>query len=293
MNAKARLPRAVVLSGLSVALAACGTTVPLSSQSRLSSGNGGEFQTPQTVATGAPGASAGNGSAAGPLTGSATVPGGGAPSTGTATAPSGSVPGSTGVTTTGSQAAGPGVTATTVTIGLVYATNSTAADEALGAHGLNTGDAVTEVRLLVNDINKHGGVAGRKLVLLTYGEDATSTQPYAVTAQQMCSFMTQDHKVLAVLVASGFGDAKSCLNHAGTAQFDGNLLGLSDSDGHSLIDFATAAMNIDRSVLAAVRAWTIGNWYAPWNTVTGTANPAGHFKMGILTIDNPELNHAV
>jgi hypothetical protein len=52
-------------------------------------------------------------------------------------------------------------------------------------------------------------------------------------------------------------------------------------------------MNIDRSVLAAVRAWTIGNWYAPWNTVTGTANPAGHFKMGILTIDNPELNHAV
>jgi len=188
---------------------------------------------------------------------------------------------------------GPGVTATTITLGVVYATNSSAADQAMGANGLTTGNDLAEIRILVNDINRHGGVAGRRLVVLPYGEDATSAQPYSVTAQQMCAFMTQDHRVLAVLVASGFGDAKACLNRAGTAQFDGSLIGLSDSDGKSQIDFATAAMNIDRSMLAAVRAWTIGNWYAPWNTVAGAPATGGQFKMGVLTIDDPVLNHAV
>src|SRR5207302_1586465 len=63
--------------------------------------------------------------------------------------------------------------------------------------------------------------------------------------------------------------------------------------GHSQVDFSIAGMNMDRSMLAAMKAWTVGNWYSPWNTVTGDPDPGGVFKMGILTEDDPPIVHAV
>ncbi|HET6909877.1 MAG TPA: hypothetical protein VFH54_11105 [Mycobacteriales bacterium] len=286
-NTRGLVIQAVIVSAVLAATAACGSTVSVGSSAGPSSGNELGLGTAGSTQGSAAGSNGTTGSTSAAGLGPAGAAGSSVNSAGTgATAADG---GSTNAT----SMSGPGVTASTITIGVVYATNSSAADKAMGANGLTAGNDLAEIRILVNDINKHGGVAGRRLVVLPYGEDATSAQPYAVTAQQMCAFMTQDHRVLAVLVASGFGDAKACLNHAGTAQFDGSLIGLSDSDGKSQIDFATAAMNIDRSMLAAVRAWTIGNWYAPWNTVTGSPAPGGQFKMGVLTIDDPVLNYAV
>jgi ABC-type branched-subunit amino acid transport system substrate-binding protein len=282
--------RILCLVSLLSVTAACGSTVSLNAGSQ-SSGNvadglQGNTQTNGSNPTGAGAQASGGVPASGSgTTGPQTASGLGSQGAGSA-ASSGSASGKPDIT-------GPGVTATTITIGLVYLTNSEAANEAIGANGLTAGNDEAEVKILVDDINKHGGVAGRKLVILPYGEDGTSAQPYAVTAQQMCAFMTQDHKVLAVILGGSFGDPKACLNHAGTSEFAGDLLGVSDSDGHSQIDLATGAMNFDRSMLAAVRAWTIGDWYAPWNTSTGAALPQGQYKMGVLTVDEPVLNHAV
>jgi hypothetical protein len=66
-----------------------------------------------------------------------------------------------------------------------------------------------------------------------------------------------------------------------------------DSDGRSQVDFSIAGMNMDRSMLAAVQAWSVGGWYSPWNTVTGGPDPQGTFKMGVLTEDDPAIVHAV
>ena len=273
--------------------AGCGSTVTLGSHAQSPAGtSGGLSLSDGTAPAGAqPGISPGAAIASAQSGGGTAISVPGAPGqpTSSAVAPGRGASG----TTSGSTATGPGVTATTITIGLVYVTNSETADKAFGANGITNGNDQADVQIVVNDINKHGGVAGRKLEILPYGEDATSTQPYALTAQQMCSFMTQDHKVLAVVLGGSFGDAKACLNRAGTAEFDGKTLGLMDSDGHSQVDFAVAAMNMDRSVLAAVQAWTVGGWYSPWNTVTGSPDPHGTFKMGVLTEDDPAIVHAV
>lgn len=287
---------ALVASLLAMASAGCGSTVTLQGQPQtggiasdgLSASTGAPLTGSQGGAPGSPGSptSSGTLTGGGPLPG--VVSGAGQPST----AASPGQP-ATGVGSGRNEIVGPGVTATTITIGLVYITNSEAADEAFGANGITSGDDQADVRTVVDDINKRGGVAGRKLVILPYGEDGTSAQPYAVTAQQMCTFMTQDHKVLAVIVGSALGDAKACLNRAGTAEFDGKTLGIMDSAEHTQVDFSVAGMNTDRSVLAAVQAWTVGGWYSPWNTVTGAPDPHGTFKMGVLTEDDPEIVHAV
>lgn len=287
MTAPTLRRQGLALTALMLATAGCGSTVTLRPQGQSLPDSSGNLSVPGAGAAGG---------AAGAVSG---VPGAGVTGT-TSTAngtgqisAAGVAPGQTGNASGGRGLVGPGVTPTTITIGLVYFTNGKAFNEAIGVNGITNGDDVADVRIVVDDINRHGGVAGRKLVILPYAEDATSTQPYAVTAQAMCSYMTQDHKVLAVILAGSLGDPKECLNRAGTAELDGNTLGLMDSDGRSQIDFATAAMNIDRSVLAAVQAWTVGNWYRPWDTTTGAPAAAGTFKMGILTIDQPALNHAV
>ena len=288
MTTRAHGPHGLVVAALLLTIVGCGSTVEQSSQGHALGNTSGNLSVPGagnaggaagTIA-GAPGSVSGGGA-------TSTTGGGQAPSSGLGAGPAAG--GSSG----GRSVVGPGVTPTTITIGLVYFTNGKAFNEAIGVNGITNGDDVADVRILVNDINKRGGVAGRKLAILPYAEDATSTEPYAVTAQSMCSFMTQDHKVLAVILAGSLGDPKPCLNRAGTGVLDGNTLGLMDSDGRSQIDFAAAAMNIDRSVLAAVQAWTVGNWYSPWDTSTGGPAATGAFKMGILTIDQPSLNHAV
>lgn len=287
MNAGRRRRHALVVALVGMATAGCGSTVTGQTQGQSLDSAGGNLSVPTANQPGAQQLSTGTAAPTGALP-RETATGGLGP-----TVPSGSQPVVPGSSSAGPGSVGPGVTATTITIGLVYFTNGKAFNEAIGASGISNGNDVADVRIVVNDINKHGGVAGRRLVILPYGEDSTSAQPYAVTAQQMCSFMTQDHKVLAVILAGSLGDPKPCLNRAGTAEFDGQTLGLMDSDGHSQVDFASAAMNIDRSVLAAVQAWTVGGWYSPWNTVTAGPNPGGTFKMGVLTIDDPLLNHAV
>jgi hypothetical protein len=289
-----RLPLAASL--LVLATAGCGSTVTLQGQGQASGVGSDGLSAPAGSSLYGSGTGPGStGVPSGSGTNSGSVLGGGQPS-GLTTQQSGASGVGQPAAGTGSGRAGvtgPGVTPTTITIGLVYITNSEAADKAFGANGITNGDDQADVRAVVDDINKHGGVAGRKLVILPYGEDGTSAQPYSVTAQQMCSFMTQDHKVLAVILGGSLGDAKDCLNRAGTAEFDGKTLGLMDSDGHSQVDFSIAGMNTDRSMLAAMKAWTVGNWYSPWNTVTGSPDPGGVFKMGILTEDDPAIVHAV
>jgi len=283
--------RRLVLALLLLVTAACGSTVHLPAQTQAPGGTADGLSAP-TGAASAPPADAGtpDGSAQ-PGGGRSSGPAVGEP--GTALTSGDNSGSSSGIGGHGVALTGPGVTATTITIGLVYATNGNAANEAFGASGIATGDDRKEVGLVVDDINRHGGVAGRKLVVLPYGEDATSSQPYAVTAQQMCTFMTQDHKVLAVVLAFSLGDPKACLNRAGTAELSGSTLGVMDSESTSGLDFASAAMNLDRSVLAAVKAWTVGNWYAPWDTLRAAPKPGGTFKMGVLSFDDPRFDHAV
>src|SRR5439155_3417122 len=125
----------------------------------------------------------------------------------------------------GAVTSGPGVTATTITLGVTYYQSAQAANAALGA-AYSEGDPVALTTTLIKAINASGGIAGRHVKVLTFGVDPQSPQPYASEAQAMCSYFTQDHEVFAVLSGTPALDATACLARKGVAVLGGELLKL-------------------------------------------------------------------
>ena len=98
-----------------------------------------------------------------------------------------------------SKAFGPGITATSVRIGAFYIENQAAANAALGAGGVGGGDARNAYNAMIGEINRTGGLGGRRIVPVYYGVDATSSTPIDQQLQQACARFTQDTSVFAIL----------------------------------------------------------------------------------------------
>lgn len=120
----------------------------------------------------------------------------------------------TGNTSTSSSGTpGPGITDTTITIGLE--TNKKSQDNQ-GGTGIQVPEAAVQVPILVNQINAAGGINGRKITLVE--SDFDPSQPAAPQENAACNTFTKDNKVFAVLALRT--DASEaylkCLEAAGT-----------------------------------------------------------------------------
>ena len=93
---------------------------------------------------------------------------------------------------------GPGVTATTVNVGLVYSSDAAAGDAAIGAAGASAGDTRTYYTAMANYLNAHGGLAGHRISILWFDVKTASAETVEQQEQSACAFWTQDHKVLAL-----------------------------------------------------------------------------------------------
>ena len=274
------LAAALVLS----AVAACGTTVPLADRTGTGTGDqhlgGGSEQGGATGGTGggvAPGElSSGSTSAAGGASTGRRATGGGSASSVGAPGP---VAGRTN---------GIGVTDTTITIGLTYAQSAATANAAVGASGIDEGDPVPTSRLLFDDINAHGGIAGRKVVLLTYAVDPQSAEPYAAEGQAACTYFTQDHKVFAVIDGAAFAEERACLEKHHVLHLGGGLISAPVTQ-HEFDAYGTRLSRVF-SVLADALAQ--GGWFGGWDRLQGKPGTAPA-KTGIVTADDPTDNAAI
>lgn len=86
-----------------------------------------------------------------------------------------------------------GVTPTTIKIGAFIASY-----EGLEAKGLNLGNARVQAQAVADYINKHGGIAGRKVVLTFATMQATSNN-WEADEQKICTQFTEDDHVFAVV----------------------------------------------------------------------------------------------
>ena len=176
--------RTALLAGV-VMLAACGTTVPVSSQATLSGGLNGpdgvqDPTTSQPTTTGSSpvGGSGGTGATA---TSGSTVTG----TTGTAGA----------VLSTGPTGAG-GKVAPPLSIGVVLTATSNAE-----SFGVSFGNTYSERQVddaIINALNAQGGLAGRKIVPV-YAKTDTGSSNWQTDFSAACATFTQDHHVVAVL----------------------------------------------------------------------------------------------
>jgi len=186
--------------------------------------------------------------------------------------------------TTTSGLNGPGVTATTITFGFTYTVNGAAANSAAGAGGVTQGDELKEAQAFVAYINKHGGVAGRRLVLVTHAYDALSTQTLDQQVSAACADFTQDHKVFAA--QGGTEQMQVCLDRARAVSVLDNLAVTSAESFRRHPYLAEVSLfDLDRLARNEVTALVDQKYFTGWNTVTGGPG-TGAAKVGYITFDD-------
>jgi len=277
------LPLLIVLALAS----ACGSTVEVSGRSQQDLGIGGSLVSPPatemgdgtTPQAGAPGVS---------------VPAGGAGSVPAAGDAGGPIsPSAAPVVGPTFAVSGPGVTDKEIFIGVVHAQNGGAINQAAGVGSITTGDSLANTRAVIDDINKHGGVAGRKLVMVTAEFDATSTQSVETQWSAVCQTFTRDHHVFAVL-DTGTEAFHECIGKAGAVVLSDNLAGYGDEEYRRHPGYIEQGFpSVDRLARYMTVALGEQHYFTPWNSTTGTAAATGAVKVGILTYDDRHYTHAV
>jgi hypothetical protein len=185
------------------------------------------------------------------------------------------------------------VTASEIHVGIPYAVNSAAANAAIGAAGIDQGDEKKNSQVVIDDINSHGGVAGRKLVPEFYELDAASSDTTDTQYQAACESLTQDRKIF-VLMGGDNENFLRCLNNAKVIALNENL---TVQDGATFkrypYYFEITSLNLDRIAAAEVPGLNAQGYFSgSWNTAAGAPAP-GKAKVGVLTFDMPTFNHAV
>jgi hypothetical protein len=198
-----------VVAGLALlALAGCGSTVQMTSQSA-----GGELGGASLGASnGLSGTVAGGKGAALGVPGSG--PAVGAPSSVAPTL----APSAPGEATVGGPAGQVrGMTAKTIKIGVFTVAGFSSFGASLGVN-VATGDQVAEAKAVINYLNAHGGIAGRRVIPVFHDESVAGAESnYEGEMQAACAAWTQDDHVYAVASPVGtVGDTLyQCLAKAG------------------------------------------------------------------------------
>lgn len=278
---------AAVLATCSLVVAACGSTVPPSLTTPAAGdpavavqadGLGGPPPPGTTPASGA-----GIGTDADVGQPSSTAAGATAPTAGStvARAPANprQAPGKGSATPARSLPGAPGVTDDTIYVGAVYAPEAGAGNAAIGAAGIDPGDQRDYYNAVVDDLNKRGGIAGRKVKVVYYeaGGDDSSTQ----AAQEACTHWTQDNEVFAIFLG-GDPIVLQCARKAGIL-----LLGTTFSSATK----ETFTRYPNYIEIATVRLDRVGT-----ANVEGLAR-TGYFPkrptIGLITWDQPNYRRAI
>jgi len=283
------------------ALAACGTTVPGTGTVAGQTTGGLTAPANGTGSMAAGGSSlsvAGGGS--GVPTGGGTTAGGGSSGTLSSGAAGTSAPG----TSPGAPAPGqgaplstqkaPGVTATTIQVGYAYSVNGAAANNAIGAAGVTQGDEKGEAQAVINDMNAHGGILGRKIVPVWHPVDALSDATIDEQFEAACADFEQDHHVF-VIVLGASPIIENCAQRAGAVGVYENLSASSAQTFRKYPSYVEVSMiDLNRMVLNEALALSAQNYFTSWDTVNGKpAAVGGTGKVGIIGYDNPDYHNAI
>ena len=283
--------------------AACGSTVQQAGVDGLAAGVAqpgvtGELGAPTADGFGtapsgdgttAPGAGAfgGTGSGSGASTGSA---GGGS-------TPAGSTAGSVGAgggaaspgTSSASGPVGPGITDTTIKYGIVAVDDPNAGNNAAGINTANVHRIDQTYEALINDLNKRGGINGRKVKLVVHRfENGTSSEQLQ---SQACEKFTKDDPVF---LAPDLGEsALTCFEKAGLAMVGGGHVGYGQSQykryPHLL---SVGAFTLEHQVANNVRGFKAAGWMSGWNPTTGAPGSAPA-HVGVAAFDIPVYREAI
>lgn len=292
MRAK-RVARVGLLCAAALLASACGSTVQQQGSARSLGSESGLAGSDGLTSGGGPGGGAAAGTISDGLAGGQAITPGGSPVGGAAviggsgTAPTG---GNVGGGTTGSTGTaqgqqpplrtGPGVTDKVIRIGAVYSDNADAANKAAGVEGITNGDLKREYELLRDDINRRGGIAGRKLELVLVNVDSTSSQDAEAQREAVCSTFTRDKPVFA-FIGAGSDSFRTCIRKGGAVQVHNTVSSEDDRSLRLTPSFAFAhGVSLTRVARGQVQQLARGGFFDKGA------------KHGLVTFDDPSFVRA-
>jgi len=187
---------------------------------------------------------------------------------------------------------GVGITPTKIYVGISYETNGDAANAAIGATGISQGDPQADAKAVVDDINAHGGIAGRQLVPVWHAVNAASTDTYSDMDQQTCAAYTQDNHVFAAMDKGLTDNFLACMEKAGAMNFNAGTILYPDQglfQQHPFY-FDVGTLTTDRVFQQLPRSLATLGYYNGWDANLGQASSTSATKIGIITFDHPEWN---
>lgn len=288
---------------------ACGTTVPLAQQRSTVSGLGGSAGS--AAAGGAVQGGVSTTPAVGGATGSGSAPTGANPVGGaglrSGRGPTGSSTAAQGPAAPGAAAQGPAATGTlaakgrgwdakTVYLGVLTQKDFQKTFASVGYSGIDPGDTQAQAQAVVDDVNRQGGVFGRKLALRTFDVPTlSSAQNPDSYAQQACSYFTQDAPVVAVVNIVHTMDNttfRSCFAKNRIPLFNGAISVLAAADAAKLSPyfFSLATPTWDALAPVLVARLKAQGYFGGWDTRLSRPSTAAPV-IGVLVSDTP-LGHA-
>jgi hypothetical protein len=176
---------------------------------------------------------------------------------------------------------GRGFTPTEIRIGFQNSVNLEVGFALVGAEG-TPGDEEAITNYMVKWVNENGGIAGRTLVAVNHGTEATSGT-WATQAQETCSDLTEDHEiVVAVSSFVGGSDALSgCFAQKGVPYVESNLWPFNGRDYERLGDilYQPGRMNADRWAPAYVDGLKVAGFFER------------NARLGLLRVDGATFDH--
>lgn len=167
----------------------------------------------------------------------------------------------------GSDAGGqPGVTDDAISFGFIYTTGAEELAKAIGGPDAGAGDSKRQIEAVVKAVNDGGGIAGRRVELLTYAFKAG--EPIDSQLQAACTFFTEDNTVFAVSgnvagVTGAAGDVLyNCLGKKNVAYIESANAGDTQSyERLPNIAYAPATLTADRKSAVLVDALEAAGWF--------------------------------
>lgn len=195
-------------------------------------------------------------------------------------------------------ASGPGFTAKEVYIGVAY--NSAFEKQAAAAgFSTNVGDQQAQATAVANDINKRGGIAGRKIVVVFYDTQGIQGNDKNAAAQAACVRFTEDRLVFAAMsaVSQISNDTLfTCLARRGAVSLGGVLGGGYDASAHlarfTPYLYLPAGPAIERMAPVWMQRLDANGYFSGWDTTTGQPAP-GDAKIGLLYGSNGDTTGPV
>jgi hypothetical protein len=181
---------------------------------------------------------------------------------------------------------GPGVSATAINVGLYYAADAQAADQALGA-AYNPGDTKAEEQAVIDYVNAHGGVAHRKLNPLWF--KASVSQDANTTFQQECAYWTQDNKSFVLEGGSPILDQCTADAHAIGVLAGAITLETTAQNTKYPAGINLTGTSIDRGMRYTVEGLAAQGYFSPGAKVGIATWDAAFYHYGVDNAANPAL----